>query len=113
MRIVLDTNVLISGIFFTGPQSKILAAWAAGGFDLIASVDVLAADSRIVFARAHPVETSPRAISSLHSGSVKPYGAPPSVKPTAEINSPPHSIHSSPSGVGSPEYLLLRRTIFM
>ena len=47
MRIVLDTNVLISGIFFTGPPSKILAAWAAGGFDLIASVDVLAEYRRV------------------------------------------------------------------
>ena len=27
MRIVLDTNVLISGIFFTGPPYEILKAW--------------------------------------------------------------------------------------
>lgn len=27
MRIVLDTNVLISGIFFSGPPSEILKAW--------------------------------------------------------------------------------------
>jgi putative PIN family toxin of toxin-antitoxin system len=42
MRIVLDTNVVISGIFFAGPPSRILAAWADGAFDLIASVDILA-----------------------------------------------------------------------
>ena len=47
MRIVLDTNVLISGIFFTGPPSKVLAAWADGGFDLIASVDILAEYRRV------------------------------------------------------------------
>lgn len=27
MRIILDTNVFISGIFFTGPPSQILKAW--------------------------------------------------------------------------------------
>ena len=47
MRIVLDTNVLISGIFFDGLPSKILAAWADGRFDLIASVDVLAEYHRV------------------------------------------------------------------
>jgi len=27
MKIVLDTNVLISGIFFSGPPHRILKAW--------------------------------------------------------------------------------------
>jgi len=30
MKIVLDTNVFISGIFFGGPPSIILQAWVAG-----------------------------------------------------------------------------------
>jgi putative PIN family toxin of toxin-antitoxin system len=47
MRIVLDTNVLISGIFFTGPPSRILEAWVDGRFELIASVDVLAEYRRV------------------------------------------------------------------
>ena len=42
MRVVLDTNVLVSGIFFTGPPASILAAWAGGRFELIASVEILA-----------------------------------------------------------------------
>ena len=30
MRVVLDTNVLVSGIFFSGPPSEILKAWRDG-----------------------------------------------------------------------------------
>mgnify|MGYP001565623395 CR=1 FL=1 len=47
MKVVLDTNVLISGIFFSGPPAKILAAWADGGFELVASVEVLAEYRRV------------------------------------------------------------------
>jgi putative PIN family toxin of toxin-antitoxin system len=47
MKIVLDTNVLISGIFFSGPPSKVLAAWADGEFELVASVEVLAEYRRV------------------------------------------------------------------
>jgi putative PIN family toxin of toxin-antitoxin system len=36
MRVVLDTNVLMSGIFFAGPPARILAAWAEGELDLLA-----------------------------------------------------------------------------
>ena len=42
MRVVLDTNVLMSGIFFAGPPATILAAWAEGELELLASVDILA-----------------------------------------------------------------------
>ncbi len=48
MRVVLDTNVLMSGIFFAGPPARILAAWAEGELDLLASVDILAEYRRIV-----------------------------------------------------------------
>lgn len=41
MRVVLDTNVLMSGIFFAGPPGRILTAWTEGQFDLLASVDIL------------------------------------------------------------------------
>ena len=37
MKVVLDTNVLISGIFFGGPPRAVLDAWAAGRFELIVS----------------------------------------------------------------------------
>jgi predicted nucleic acid-binding protein len=30
MKIVLDTNVFVSGIFFSGPPHRILRAWREG-----------------------------------------------------------------------------------
>lgn len=38
MRLVLDTNVLVSGLLFPGgPPSRIIAAWRGGAFDLVVS----------------------------------------------------------------------------
>ena len=46
MRVVLDTNVLVSGLLFPGgPPSRLVAAWRRGAFDLVVSdflVDELA-----------------------------------------------------------------------
>ena len=47
MRVVLDTNVLMSGIFFAGPPTRILAAWAEGRLDLVATVEILAEFRRV------------------------------------------------------------------
>jgi putative PIN family toxin of toxin-antitoxin system len=41
VRIVLDTNVLISGIFFSGPPFKILEAWRDGRLKMVVSPDIL------------------------------------------------------------------------
>lgn len=41
MRIVVDTNVLMSGIFFGGIPGRILDAWAGGEFELSLSPEVL------------------------------------------------------------------------
>jgi len=41
MRVVLDTNVLISAIFFSGPPSGILSAWIDDEFELVVSTDIL------------------------------------------------------------------------
>lgn len=41
MRVVLDTNVFVSGIFFSGPPYKILSAWRNGSFRLIVSPEIL------------------------------------------------------------------------
>ena len=41
MRVVLDTNVLISAIFFSGTPSRILSAWIADRFDLVVSTEIL------------------------------------------------------------------------
>ena len=41
MRVVLDTNVFISGIFFSGPPSKILKAWVNQNFQIVLSKKLL------------------------------------------------------------------------
>ena len=41
MRIVLDTNVLVSGIFFSGPPLRILEAWRDNTLQLVVSTDIL------------------------------------------------------------------------
>lgn len=41
MRVVLDTNVLVSALFFAGTPGRILSAWADGRFDLVASPEIL------------------------------------------------------------------------
>ena len=41
MKIVLDTNVFISGIFFNGPPYQILHAWRQGHFEMAISQDIL------------------------------------------------------------------------
>lgn len=41
MKVVLDTNVLISGVFFGGVPGRILAAWTTGAFGLVLSPAIL------------------------------------------------------------------------
>lgn len=40
MKIILDTNVLISGIFFDGNPGKILEQWRDGKLELILSEEI-------------------------------------------------------------------------
>ena len=40
MKIVLDTNVLVSGIFFSGPPSEILRAWSRGKVRLVVTREI-------------------------------------------------------------------------
>ncbi|MDO8724065.1 MAG: putative toxin-antitoxin system toxin component, PIN family [Syntrophales bacterium] len=41
MRIILDTNVFVSGVFFTGPPYEILKGWRDGKWQLIISPEIL------------------------------------------------------------------------
>ncbi|MEA3242584.1 MAG: putative toxin-antitoxin system toxin component, PIN family [Pseudomonadota bacterium] len=41
MKVVLDTNVLISGIYFGGIPGKVLEAWGARRFQLLVSTEIL------------------------------------------------------------------------
>lgn len=47
MKIVLDTNVLVSGIFFSGPPADILRAWSRGKFRLVLSPEILDEYTRV------------------------------------------------------------------
>jgi putative PIN family toxin of toxin-antitoxin system len=41
MKVVVDTNVVISGVFFGGMPSRVLEAWRDGESDLVVSPEVL------------------------------------------------------------------------
>jgi len=41
MRIILDTNVFISGIFFSGPPSQIIKAWGNQSLQIVLSQEIL------------------------------------------------------------------------
>ena len=47
MRVILDTNVFISGVFFSGPPYKILDAWRGGKLKLVISARILEEYGRI------------------------------------------------------------------
>lgn len=47
MRVVLDTNVFISGVFFTGPPFRILQAWRDGVVQLVISPEILKEYQRV------------------------------------------------------------------
>ena len=41
MRVILDTNVFVSGVFFTGPPYQILEAWRDRRLHLVISQEIL------------------------------------------------------------------------
>ena len=47
MKIVLDTNVFISGVFFGGPPYQILDAWRNGKVDIILSEEIFEEYQRV------------------------------------------------------------------
>ena len=47
MKIILDTNVFISGIFFSGPPSQILKKWGNKSFQIILSEQILSEYQRV------------------------------------------------------------------
>lgn len=41
LKVVMDTNVFVSGVFFSGPPYQILKAWQSGKFELAVSQEIL------------------------------------------------------------------------
>ena len=56
MKVVLDTNVFVSGVFFSGPPFRILRAWKDGKIQLVVSPEILDEYRRVgeVLAVEHP-----------------------------------------------------------
>ena len=41
LKVVMDTNVFVSWVFFSGPPYQILKAWQSGEFELVVSYEIL------------------------------------------------------------------------
>ncbi len=56
MKVVLDTNVFVSGVFFSGLPYQILQAWRDGQIELLVSPEILAEYRRVgkILAGGHP-----------------------------------------------------------
>ena len=47
MRVILDTNVFVSGVFYSGPPYQILTAWRDGKIQLVVSPEILEEYQRV------------------------------------------------------------------
>lgn len=56
MKVVLDTNVFVSGVFFSGPPFQILQAWRDGKIQLVISLEILDEYRRVgeILVEEHP-----------------------------------------------------------
>jgi len=56
VKVILDTNVFISGIFFSGPPYRILEAWRDDKIQLVVSPEILEEYRRVgeILAEDHP-----------------------------------------------------------
>jgi putative PIN family toxin of toxin-antitoxin system len=75
VRIVLDTNVFVSGVFFGGPPGRILDAWRDGRVHLVVSAEILDEYQRVgrLLAAEHPgVDLEPLlALVAVHAAVVE------------------------------------------
>lgn len=77
MKIILDTNVFVSGIFFSGPPYEILQAWRADEFTIVLSQEIFAEYERVAIILAEqfpPVNLS--ALLNLVKNGAEFYDAP-------------------------------------
>ena len=47
MRLVVDTNIFVSGVFFSGPSSDILHAWKDGMIEIVVSPEIVGEYRRV------------------------------------------------------------------
>ena len=68
MKILLDTNVFVSGVFFGGPPRKILEAWRDDKIQLLLSTAILEARGQVYFLGVTSGEESPGAVLKFELG---------------------------------------------
>ncbi len=47
MKLILDTNVFVSGVFFKGPPFQIVQAWRDGIIQLVVSLEIISEYERV------------------------------------------------------------------
>ena len=85
MKIVLDTNVFVSGVFFKGPPYQILTAWRDGKIQLVISPEILEEYRRVgeILAEDRPVvDLRPMLEFVIQNATI--YSAPPLVEPVCD-----------------------------
>jgi uncharacterized protein len=78
VKVVLDTNVFVSGVFFSGPPFQILQAWRDGKIQLVISPEILDEYRRVgeILAEEHPaIDLEPMLEYVIHNAVV--FSAPP------------------------------------
>jgi putative PIN family toxin of toxin-antitoxin system len=72
VKIVLDTNALVSGIFFSGPPARIVNAWLEGRVELALSSDIVDEYLRVarVLSAKYPNVAIERVLVAIMLGSV-------------------------------------------
>lgn len=56
VRVVVDTNVFVSGIHWTGASEKVLRGWMLGEFTLVTSLPIIEEIIRVLMAFKVPLE---------------------------------------------------------
>lgn len=51
MNVILDTNVMVSGLFFNGRPYRILKGWQSGQFSLFSTSEILDEYERVIKVR--------------------------------------------------------------
>ena len=78
MKVVIDTNVFLSGVFFKGPPFQILQAWREGAIQMVVSPEILEEYRRVgeILSEEYPaIEYSPILEFVIHNAII--YAAPP------------------------------------
>jgi putative PIN family toxin of toxin-antitoxin system len=85
VKVVLDTNVFVSGAFFSGPPFQILRAWNDGKIQLVVSPEIPEEYRRVgeILAEDHPnIDLNPILDFVIRNAEV--YAAPPLPEPVCE-----------------------------